>query len=210
VQQPTHNQRGARHQGQDLLEANLHDAPTIDLRRKINEGRDARCVIEARRREPIGGHHDDDNSDRFPAFTSNITNKSYPNDFKPVRIPKYDSKQDSCQWIRCYSVAIEVSGGSNSTKALYFPVALESAPLTWLESLKPNSINSWEDIKWSFVNNFQGSMIRAGTRHDLSQVKQEMNETLRSYTRCFFETHPTITNIIDEDVIRCFQNGLFS
>jgi hypothetical protein len=37
-----------------------------------------------------------------------------------------------------------------------------------------------------------------------------MNETLRSYTRCFFEIHATITNIIDEDVIRCFQNGLFS
>jgi hypothetical protein len=50
----------------------------------------------------------------------------------------------------------------------------------WLESLKPNSINSWEDLKWAFIDNFQGSMIRAGTHHDLSQVKLEMNETLRS------------------------------
>jgi hypothetical protein len=37
-----------------------------------------------------------------------------------------------------------------------------------------------------------------------------MNETLRSYTRCFFKTRTTITNITDEDVIRYFQNGLFS
>jgi hypothetical protein len=36
------------------------------------------------------------------------------------------------------------------------------------------------------------------------------NETLRSYTRRFFETRATIANITDEDVIRCFQNGLFS
>jgi hypothetical protein len=36
-----------------------------------------------------------------------------------------------------------------------------------------------------------------------------MNETLRSYTRHFFETCATITNITDEDVIRCFQNRLF-
>jgi hypothetical protein len=35
----------------------------------------------------------------FPAFTSNITDKSYPKEFKPVGIPKYDSKQDSRQWI---------------------------------------------------------------------------------------------------------------
>jgi hypothetical protein len=61
-------------------------------------------------------------------------------------------------------------------------VALESAPLTWLESLKPNSIDSWEDLKRAFIDNFQRSMIRGGTRHDLSQVKQLMNETLRSYT----------------------------
>jgi hypothetical protein len=33
-----------------------------------------------------------------------------------------------------------------------------------------------------------------------------MNETLRSYTRCFFEMRATIANITDKDVIRCFQN----
>jgi hypothetical protein len=89
-------------------------------------------------------------------------------------------------------------------------VALEPAPLTWLESLKPNSIDSWEDLKRAFIDNFQGSLIKAGTRHDLSQVKQEMNETLRSYTWRFFETCATIANITDEDVIHCFQHGLFS
>jgi hypothetical protein len=66
VQQSTRNQHGARHQGQDPLEANLHDAPTIDLRQKINEGRDARSVIESRRRDRTDNFHDDDNSDRFP------------------------------------------------------------------------------------------------------------------------------------------------
>jgi hypothetical protein len=48
-------------------------------------------------------------------------------------------------------------------------VALEPAPLTWLESLKLNSIDSWEDLKQAFINDFQGFMIRAGTRHDLSR-----------------------------------------
>jgi hypothetical protein len=89
-------------------------------------------------------------------------------------------------------------------------LAQESTPLTWLSSLKPNSINSWEDLKRAFIDNFQGSMIGAGTRHNLSQVKQEMNETLRSYTRRFFEMRATIANITDMDIIRCFQNGLFS
>jgi hypothetical protein len=151
--------------------ANLHDAPTVNLRQKINKGHDAWLVIEVRRRDHPGRYHNNDDSDCFPAFTTSITDTSYPKDFKPVRIPKYDGKQDSRQWLRCYLVAIEVSGGSNSTKALYFPVALGPAPLTWLESLKPNSIDSWEELKRAFIDNFQGSMIRASTRHNLSQVR---------------------------------------
>jgi hypothetical protein len=52
-----------------------------------------------------------------------------------------------------------VSGGSSTTKVIYFPMALESTPLTWLESLKEDSINSWEDLKKVFIDNFQGSML---------------------------------------------------
>jgi hypothetical protein len=78
--------------GQDPLKANLHYAPTIDLRQKINEGHNKRLVIEARRRDRTSRHHDDDDSDRFPAFTTSVTDNSYPKNFKPVGIPKYDDK----------------------------------------------------------------------------------------------------------------------
>jgi hypothetical protein len=103
-----------------------------------------------------------------------------------------------------------VSGGSNTTKVIYFPMALESPPLTWLKSLKIDSIDSWGDLKKTFINNFQSFMLRACMRHDLSQVKQEENETLRSYTRRFFEMRATIANITDKDVVHCFQIGLDS
>jgi hypothetical protein len=96
---PPRNRRDAIPQGEAPPEASLQDAPTIDLRQKINDGRDARRIIEERRRDrPIRYHNDDDN-DRFLAFTSNITEKSYPKDFKLVGIPKYDGKQDPRQWI---------------------------------------------------------------------------------------------------------------
>jgi hypothetical protein len=60
---------------------------------KINDGRDARRIIEARRGDQPNRYHDADDSDRFPAFTSNITDRSYPKDFKPVGIPKYDASK---------------------------------------------------------------------------------------------------------------------
>jgi hypothetical protein len=109
-----------------------------------------------------------------------------------------------------HSTAIEVSGGSNMTKVIYFSMGLESAPLTWLESLKPDTIDSWEDLKKTFIDNFQGSMLRVGTRHDLLQVKQEENETLSSNTMRYFKMRATIANITNEDIIHYFQNGLSS
>jgi hypothetical protein len=53
-------------------------------------------------------------------------------------------------------------------------------------------------------------MLHAGTRHDLSQVKQKENGNLRSYSRHFFKKRTTITNTTDEDVIHCFKNSLGS
>jgi hypothetical protein len=180
-----------------------------DLRQKINEGRDARSVLDSRRREREVAERDDaDCSDRFPAFTARFNNYKYPEGFKPIGITKYDGKQAPQQWLHCYSTAIEVAGGSNTTKVVYFSMALEPAPLTWLESLPNDSIGSWDGLKKIFIDNFQGAISRAGTRHDLAQCKQERNELLRSYTRRFFDVRATIANISEEDIIDCFYNGL--
>jgi hypothetical protein len=87
-------------------------------------------------------------------------------------------------------------------------MALDPAPLTWLESLSNNSTDSWERLKKVFINNFQGAITRAGICHDLAQCKQELNEFLQSYTRCFLEVRATIANISEEDIIGCFYNGI--
>ena len=123
-------------------------------------------------------------------------------------LKKYDGKQDPCQWLRIYSTAIEGAGGTNSSNVIYFPMALLSAPLTWLESLRHDSIHSWEDLKKIFIDNFQVSIHCPATRHDLRLCKQERGEALRSYIKRFFDTRATITNIADDDVIDCFHNGL--
>jgi hypothetical protein len=96
-----------------------------------------------------------------------------PEKFKPLGITKYDAKQDSVQWLRCYTLSIENAGGNNDTKCLYFPFCLDQAPLTWLESLERYSIDKWDQLKEQFTSNCAGAMGRSGTRMDLAMVKQE-------------------------------------
>jgi hypothetical protein len=195
-------------QGGHPRQAN-HRLPPEDLRQHINEGCNARTVISSRRkvREEVETEGTDC-SDRFPTFSACFSSYKYPEGFKPIGITKYDGKEAPQQWLHCYSTAIEVVGGSNITKVVYFPMALDPAPLTWLERLNNNSIDSWERLKKVFIDNFQGAIARAGTRHDLAQCKQERNELLRSYTCRFFDVRATIANISEDDIIDCFYNGI--
>ena len=110
---------------------------------------DAWDIINARCRSQLA-----DNSDRFQALSRVFDNVEYPKDFKPTNIQKYDGKKEPAQWLCLYSIAISVAGGHTNTKVLYFPMALEPAPLTWLESLARESIHSWDDLKKAFIDNF--------------------------------------------------------
>jgi len=48
---------------------------------------------------------------------------------------------------------------------------MEAAPLTWLESLKKNSINSWDDLKTVLTSNYAGPMQHPGNKIVLSHKK---------------------------------------
>jgi hypothetical protein len=116
-----------------------------DTRQKIEELR--------RKKSTTAG-----NNDGFPAFSPRLRNLLLPDKFKPLRITKYDVKQDPILWLRCYSLSIENAGGNNDTKFLYFPFCLDQARLTWLESLDKHSIDKWDQLKEQFTSNFAGAM----------------------------------------------------
>jgi hypothetical protein len=131
-----------------------------------------------------------------------------PDKFKPLGITKYDAKQDPIQWLRCYALSIENTGGNNDTKCLYFPFCLDQTPLTWLESLDKHSIDKWDQLKKQFPATSR-AMGRSGTCMDLAMVKQEQGETLRKYMCRFFDKRATVVDVTDKEVIDLFQDGLY-
>jgi hypothetical protein len=79
--------------GGNPRQANHRPLPE-DLRQRINEGRDARSVIDSRRKErKVVETQGTDCSDRFPAFSARFSSYKYPEGFKPISITKYDGKQ---------------------------------------------------------------------------------------------------------------------
>ena len=56
-----------------------------------------------------------------------------------------------------YSQSIELAGGDDDIKTLFFPMALETMPLQWFDKLNPGSIRNWEDLQRVFYGNFKTS-----------------------------------------------------
>ena len=102
--------------------------------------------------------------DRFPCFSSRLLSVQLPYKFKPSNHTKYNGKMEPNQWLRIYSQSIELAGGDDDIKALYFPMALEIVPLAWFDKLCPGSITCWEDLTTKFCNNFVGVLTHPCTR----------------------------------------------
>jgi hypothetical protein len=100
------------------------DSHVTDVSRS---GYNAHCRIEEIRRKKSSTAGE---KDSFPAFSARLRNLLLPEKFKPLKITKYDAKQDPVQWLRCYALFIENASGNNDTKCLYFPFCLDQAPLT--------------------------------------------------------------------------------
>jgi hypothetical protein len=83
-----------------IIPQNPQDLPIEDLRQKINEGCDARSIIDFKHREhEVADPEGTDCIDRFPAFTAWFNGYKYPEGFKPIGITKYDGKQAPQQWL---------------------------------------------------------------------------------------------------------------
>ena len=90
----------------------------------------------------------------------------------------------------------------------YLPVMLTPPAMSLFNSLVPDSIGSWEELKKVFTNNYMAMCTRPGTKHDLSHISQKPSELLRSYIRCFSEMRNSIPNITEAKVITAFVRGI--
>ena len=81
--------------------------------------------------------------------------------------------------------------------ANYLPIMLTLTTMNWFTSLALDSIESWEELKKVFTNNYMATCTRPDTKHDLNRIYQKPFELLSSYIRRFFKMRNSIPNIME-------------
>ena len=100
--------------------------------------------------------------------------------------------------------------GDEHVMANYPPIILDQAAYQWLVSLPENSIDSWEDLREAFIDNFIATCDQSGNKYDLQRIRDRWDEPLRDNVRRFFDMRWTIPKITDDEAISAFIQGLYN
>jgi hypothetical protein len=96
------------------------------------------------------------------AFESNVREACFSKHFwAPNTIVKYDGKTNPSVWLQDYQLMRRVVGVDNDLFIIkLLPIYLANTSRAWIDHLRRNSIDCWEDLKEIFTGNFQGTYIQ--------------------------------------------------
>jgi hypothetical protein len=90
----------------------------------------------------------------------------------------------------------------------YLPIMLNQSMNNWLLSLRENSIQSWDDLKKVFTDNYMATCEQPDTKYGLEKLHQSSGDSLCDFIRHFLETRNYVPNITDAEAIAAFTKGL--
>jgi hypothetical protein len=142
------------------------------------------------------------------ALTNHLRAASWPPKFRPHLPEKYDGTSNPSEFLQVYVTAITAAGGNIAVMAMHFHVALSRPVRTWLMNLAPGSIYTWEELCVRFIANFASAYQQHGVEAHLHAVRQEPEETLRTFISRFTKVRGTILRISDASIITAFRQGV--
>ena len=143
-----------------------------------------------------------------PCFGPRIRDEPFPKGFSlPRDTPKYNGSVKPEDWLLDYSTAVRIANGNRRVAVKYVPLMLQGTARTWLNSLKPYSINSWLDFTEAFICNFTSTYKRAPKPRQLSLCVQGPSESTRDYLTRWVELRNSCEGVHEVQAIEYFTAG---
>jgi hypothetical protein len=70
----------------------------------------------------------------------------WPNEYKPITLPKFNGRTDPHQFLMSFEAAVASARGNDTVLSKSFVIAAEGDALAWPSMLKPSIIYSWENL----------------------------------------------------------------
>ncbi|XP_022149029.1 uncharacterized protein LOC111017548 [Momordica charantia] len=97
---------------------------------------------------------------------------------------------------------------SDAIKCRAFQIALEGSVRLWYQQLKPRSIDSYQQLRRLFINQFSARQLLKLPPSHLETVKQRDNESLTEYIARLMDEHVKVVSCTDDIAMMYFTTGL--
>ena len=118
-------------------------------------------------------------------FTIPVNSCPLPQKFQMPQIESYDGVKDPLDHLETFKTLMHFQGVPDEIMCRAFPTTLRGAARIWFSRLTPNSINAFKELSTQFTSHFIGGHRYKNSTACLMSIKQQEDETLRSYITRF-------------------------
>lgn len=128
--------------------------------------------------------------------------------FRPLTLDLYNGTKDSLNHVQSFKSLMIFLGASDEMMCRSFLLTLKNTTWNWYYTLKPNSINSFEEFVQQFISHFASSRKLKKNAMSLLEVRQHNDETLMEYISRFNWEALQIVDLSISNTIQALLKGL--
>ena len=143
-------------------------------------------------------------------FTAFVNSFPLLHKFRMPQIDSYDGVNDSLDHLETFKTLMHLQGVADEIMCRAFLTTLKGAARIWFSRLMPGSIGTFKELSAQFTSHFIGGHRYKKSTACLMNIKQQKDETLRSYITRFNKEALSIDKADDKILMATFTNGLLN
>lgn len=141
-------------------------------------------------------------------FLTRIEKCSCPSHYMPLKIFKYKGRGDPAKPLNSYQTNMSLKGVFSVVKCRAFHLTLSEIVEIWYSRIPTSSIRSWPEFKRAILKQFVTSKERKAHIQHLEDMKQQPEETLKSFLAHFTNEMTYFMQVTDREAILALRAGL--
>ena len=141
-------------------------------------------------------------------FTASVNSFPLPHKFRMPQKDSYDRVKEPLDHLETFKTLMHFQGVANEIVCRAFPTTLKGVARIWFSRLTPNSISTFKELSAQFTMHFIGKHRYKKSTTCLMSIRQQEDETLRSYIFHFNKEVLSIDEADNKILVVTFTNGL--
>ena len=143
-------------------------------------------------------------------FTRGIEKAKLPRHFHQPTFAMYNGRTDPVEHVNQFKQKMTVHSQDEALMCRVFSSSLGPMPMRWFDGLRTNSISSVKKLTQSFYSRFITCSRVPQPLDSLLFMSIREGESVKAYTKRYWEMFNEIDSDFDEVTIRTFKVGLLS